>query len=70
MSVHVLPITVSEPTTARREALLDWMETHSRIMGFWLDRLIEDGDDGEFVTMLHRQQSWLNMMQDRLRRKG
>lgn len=53
-----------------RPALLDWMETHSRIMGFWLDRLIEDGDDGEVVTMLHRQQSWLNMMQDRLRREG
>jgi len=39
-------------------------------MGFWLDRLIDDGDDSDVVTMLHRQQSWLNMMQDRLRREG
>ena len=43
------------------------METHQRIIGFWLDRLIEDGDDGEFVTMLHRQQSWLGMMLERVR---
>ena len=70
MSVHFLPMFQSAPVPARREALLDWLETHSGIMGFWLDRLIEEGDEGEFVTMLHRQQSWLDMMQDRLRRAG
>ena len=47
--------------------VVEWMETHQRIMGFWLDRLIEDGDDCEFVTMLHRQQSWLGMMLERVR---
>jgi len=50
----------------RHEALRDWMETHTRILGFWMDRLIEDGDSEDIVSMLHRQQSWLAMMQDRL----
>ena len=53
-----------------RPAVLDWMETHSRVMGFWLDRLIAEGDESEMVSMLHRQQSWLEMMQVRLRREG
>ena len=63
-------ISASNRLGSSRPALLDWMETHSRIMGFWLDRLIDDGDEGDVVTMLHQQQSWLNMMQDRLRRDG
>ncbi|CUS55629.1 hypothetical protein MGWOODY_Hyp951 [hydrothermal vent metagenome] len=50
----------------RHEALRDWMETHTRILGFWMDRLIEDGDSEDIVSMLHRQQSWLAMMQGRL----
>ena len=33
-----------------RPALLDWMETHSRIMGFWLDRLIDDGRVEEDIS--------------------
>ncbi|MDX1294281.1 MAG: hypothetical protein R3265_15810 [Hyphomonas sp.] len=60
---------VSQPEMAegaRHEALRDWMETHTRILGFWMDRLIEDGDSEDIVSMLHRQQSWLAMMQDRL----
>jgi hypothetical protein len=59
----------AEPEMAegmRHEALRDWMETHTRILGFWMDRLIEDGDSEDIVSMLHRQQSWLAMMQDRL----
>lgn len=54
------------PEGMRHEALRDWMETHTRILGFWMDRLIEDGDSEDIVSMLHRQQSWLAMMQDRL----
>ena len=68
MSVHVLPDLQNTQLSARQNALLDWMETHSRVMGFWIDCLVAEGDDSEFVTMLHRQQSWLCMMQDVLRR--
>ncbi|MEQ3627207.1 MAG: hypothetical protein ABNH49_01045 [Hyphomonas sp.] len=50
------------PEGMRHEALRDWMETHTRILGFWMDRLIEDGDSEDIVSMLHRQQSWLAMM--------
>jgi len=53
-----------------RPAVLDWMETHSRIMGFWLDRLIAEGDESDIVSMLHRQQSWLDMMQMHLCHEG
>lgn len=70
MSVHFLPSPEIPHASGGHEALLDWMETHSRIMGFWLDRLIADGDEGDVVTMLHRQHAWLGMMQDRLRRSG
>jgi len=70
MSAKLLPFqSVSEPLAAtgtRHEVLRDWMETHTRILGFWMDRLIEDGDSEDIVSMLHRQQSWLAMMQDRL----
>ena len=70
MSAKLLPFQpVQEPPVtvgARHEALKDWMETHTRILGFWMDRLIEDGDSEDIVSMLHRQQSWLAMMQDRL----
>ena len=54
------------PEGMRHEALRDWMETHTRILGFLMDRLIEDGDSEDIVSMLHRQQSWLAMMQGRL----
>ena len=54
------------PEGMRHEALRDWMETHTRILGFWMDRLIEDGDSEDIVAMLHRQQSGLAMMQGRL----
>jgi len=70
MSVHFLPKARSAPLLARREALLEWMETHSRVMGFWLDALIAEGDESEFVTLLDRQKNWLAMMQDMLRREG
>lgn len=31
---------------AREEILSDWMATHTRVLGLWLDRLIEEGDEG------------------------
>lgn len=51
-----------------RPAVHDWLETQSRIIGFWIDRLIAEGDESEIVSMLHCQQSWLAQMNDTLRR--
>ena len=62
------PATTSEP--ACRGHVLDWMETQRAVMGFWLDQLIAEGDEGEMITMLHRQQCWLEMMQTRLEGAG
>lgn len=57
------------PTGAvRHEALKDWMETQTRVLGFWMDRLIEEGDSEDLVSLLHRQHAWMAMMQDRLAR--
>lgn len=70
MSVHYLPAPTSQQSAAKREALLDWLETHSRVMGFWLDCLVADGDEGELISLLHRQHCWLEMMQDRVCRNG
>jgi len=50
-----------------RPAVMDWMETHSRIMGFWLERLIAEGGDQDMVAMIDRQRNWLELMQVRLR---
>jgi len=54
----------------RRRAALDWMESQSRVIGLWLDQLIAEGDNDELVSMLHRQQAWLDMMQARLAETG
>ena len=53
---------------ARHDLLTEWMGTHTQVLGLWLDRLLEDGDDGELVSMIHRQHAWLAMMQTRLER--
>ena len=52
----------------KRDLPRDLTETHSRVPGFWMDRLLEVGDSEDIVSMLHRRQSWLAMLQDRLAR--
>jgi hypothetical protein len=52
----------------RQDLLKEWMGSHTRILGLWLDRLLEDGDDAELVSMIHRQHAWLSMMQARMER--
>ncbi|MEZ5945948.1 MAG: hypothetical protein R3C13_08175 [Hyphomonas sp.] len=52
----------------RRPVLSEWMDSHTRILGLWLDRLIEEGDDADLISMIHRQYAWLSMMQARLDR--
>jgi hypothetical protein len=38
------------------------------VLGLWLDRLIEQGDPGDLVSMVHRQQAWLEMLRARMGR--
>ena len=53
---------------ARQELLREWMGSHTRILGLWLDRLLEEGDDEDLISMIHRQYAWLSMMQARMER--
>lgn len=32
--------------TANAERLRDWLESQSSVIGFWMDRVIEQGDTG------------------------
>ena len=70
MSAKLLPFrsaaALSCDRLKRAETQGDAMHTHAQVSGFWLDRLIATGDPEDTVSMLHRQQSWLAMMQDRL----
>ena len=52
----------------RHDLLTEWMGSHTRILGLWLDRLLEEGDDSDLVSMIHRQHAWLTMMQVRIDR--
>jgi len=54
--------------TARHDLLKDWMDSHTRVLGFWLDRLVEEGDEADLISMVHRQHAWLCLMQARLER--
>lgn len=47
---------------------LNWLEGHTRILGFWLDRLVAENADIALIDTLHRQSAWLESMQDRLTR--
>lgn len=46
--------------------LLDWVDTQSHVLGLWLDRLIEDGDPEDLISMVHRQHAWLRLMREHL----
>lgn len=59
---------VSGARSVRHDLLKEWMGSHTRILGFWLDRLLEEGDEDELVSMIHRQYAWLSMMQARIER--
>lgn len=62
--------TASEPSaSSTTEALaLNWLEGHSRIMAFWLERLVAENGDIGLIDTLHEQSAWLQGMQDRLTR--
>lgn len=46
--------------------LVDWVETQACVLGLWLDRLIEEGDPDDLITLVHRQQAWLRLMREHL----
>lgn len=58
-----------EHTSAKTPAdgLERCIDAHARMTGVWLDQLIEQGDDEDLVSTLHRREAWLAMMQDRLK---
>ena len=59
-------VEIAQQTSQTRPPLWDWMDTHRKVLGLWLDELIAKGDPDDLVSMIHRQQSWLAMMQDRV----
>lgn len=46
----------------------DWIDSQATVLGLWLDRLIEQGDPGDLISMVHRQQLWLELMRGRLQK--
>lgn len=63
--------TVSSPVSgpvSGKSPLCDWIDSQANVLGLWLDRLIEQGDPDDLVSMVHRQQAWLELMRDRVGR--
>ena len=58
----------SDVASASEALALNWLEGHTRILGFWLDRLVAENADIALIDTLHRQSAWLQIMQDRLAR--
>ncbi|KCZ52598.1 hypothetical protein HY29_04780 [Hyphomonas beringensis] len=50
----------------KRQSPQDFMQRHMQVSSVAIDGLLESGDPDDVISMLHRQQSWLAMMQDRL----
>lgn len=55
------PMPVSGP-------LCDWIDSQANVLGLWLDRLIAEGDPGDLISMVHRQQAWLELLRARMGR--
>ena len=55
------PMPVSGP-------LCDWIDSQANVLGLWLDRLIAEGDPSDLITMVHRQQVWLELLRTRMGR--
>lgn len=59
------PGAVSSPMPASGP-VCDWSGSQANVLGLWLDRLIEQGDPGDLVSMVHRQQAWLELLRARM----
>jgi hypothetical protein len=57
---------VSSPAPSMAGPLGDWIDSQANVLGLWLDRLIEQGDPADLISMVHRQQLWLELMRGRL----
>lgn len=53
------PVPVSGP-------ICDWIDSQANVLGLWLDRLIAEGDPGDLISMVHRQQAWLELLRTRM----
>lgn len=56
---------VSSPVPGK-DPLCDWLDSQTCILGLWLDRLIAQGDPDDLISMIHRQQAWLELMRQRV----
>jgi len=56
---------VSSPAV-KAGPLGDWIDSQANVLGLWLDRLIEAGDPADLISMVHRQQAWLQLMRNHL----
>ena len=62
------PLHVVSSPAVMAGPLGDWMDSQANVLGLWLDRLIEAGDPADLITMVHRQQAWLQLMRNHLGR--
>ncbi len=62
------PLHVVSSPAAATGPLGDWMDSQANVLGLWLDRLIEAGDPADLISMVHRQQAWLQLMREHLGR--
>ncbi len=44
---------------AARQMALDWLESQARILAFWQERLVADGEAGGLVEMIETHRAWL-----------
>lgn len=64
-SPHNPPGAVSSPMPMSGP-VCDWIDSQANVLGLWLDRLIEQGDPDDLVSMVHRQQAWLELLRTRM----
>jgi hypothetical protein len=63
------PVTLAHPgEIAAPWPVCDWLGSQTAVLGIWLDRLIAEGDPGDLISLIHRQQLWLEMMRERVAR--
>lgn len=62
------PLTAVSCPAVKASPLGDWIDSQAQVLGLWLDRLIEQGDPGDLISMVHRQQVWLELMRGRIQK--
>ncbi|MBA3068143.1 MAG: hypothetical protein FP825_06670 [Hyphomonas sp.] len=62
------PLTAVSSPAVKAGPLGDWIDSQAQVLGLWLDRLIEQGDPGDLISMVHRQQVWLELMRGRIQK--